>query len=94
MHNYGDKVKMFLKNFLLVTFTCNKRFLTGGSIYNGNTLITQPTGALEFHTLYGTKDQGLTFSMADRILFYLSYLFSYRLLKRYTYIHFIWIHSN
>ena len=58
----------------------------GGSIYNGNTLITQPTGALEFYTLYGTRDQGLTFSMVDRILFYLSYLLSYRLLiKVYIY---------
>ena len=54
----------------------------GGSIYIGNTLITQPTGGLEFYTLNGTKDQGLTFSMVDRIFFYLSYLFSYRLLNQ------------
>ena len=33
----------------------------GGSIYNGNTLITPPTKALEFYAICGTKDQGLTF---------------------------------
>ena len=27
----------------------------GGSIYNGNILITQPTGTLEFYSLYGRK---------------------------------------
>ena len=33
----------------------------GGSIYNGNTLITQTTKALEIDAIYGTTDQGLTF---------------------------------
>ena len=36
-------------------------FYEGGSIYNGNTLITPPTKALEFYAICGTKDQGLTF---------------------------------
>ena len=67
----------------------NSSTYEGGSIYNGNTLITQPTGSLELYTLYGTKDQGFTLSVVHKILFYLSYLFSYRLLKRYTYIHFV-----
>ena len=57
-------------------------FVRGVSIYNGNTLITLPTGALEFYTLYGTKDLGFTVSKVHRIVFYLSYLFSYRLLKK------------
>ena len=65
----------------------------GGSIYNGNTLITQPTGALEFYTLYGKKDHGFTFSMVHRILFYLSYLFSYRQLKK-VYIYTLCINSS
>ena len=65
----------------------------GGSIYNGNTLITQPTGALEFYTLYGTKDQGFTFSMVHKILFYLSDLISYRLLKK-VYIYALCINSS
>ena len=34
-----------------------------GSIYNGNTLITPPTKALEFYAICGTKDLGLTFLM-------------------------------
>ena len=65
----------------------------GGSIYNGNTLITQPTDALDFYTLYGTKDQGFTFSMVHRILFCLSYLFSYRLLNK-VYIYALCINSS
>ena len=65
----------------------------GGSIYNDNTFITQPTCALEFYTLYGTKYQGFTFSMVHRILFYLSYLFSYRLLKK-VYIYTLCINSS
>ena len=72
---------------------------TRGPKYNGNPLITQPTGALEFYILYGTKDQGLTFSMVHRILFYLFYLFSYRLLKmvyiyKYTLYKFILIENK
>ena len=41
-----------------------------GSIYNGNTLITPPTKALEFYAICGAKDQGLTFLMVDKTLFY------------------------
>ena len=44
----------------------------GGSIYNGNTLITQPTKALEFYAICGTKDQGLAFLMVYKTLFYVS----------------------
>ena len=62
----------------------------GGSIYNGNTLITQPTKALEFFAIYRTKDQGLTFLMVYKTLFYVSYLLRYRLLKQAPiYIHLI-----
>ena len=53
-----------------------------GSIYNGNTLITQPTKALEFYAICGTKDQGLTFLMVYKTLFYVFYLLRYRLLKQ------------
>ena len=54
----------------------------GGSIYNGNALITPPTKALEFYAMCGTKDQGLTFLMVYKTLFYVSYLLRYRLLKQ------------
>ena len=64
----------------------------GGSIYNGNTLITQPTKALEFYAICGTKDQGLTFLMVYKTLFYISYLLRYRLLKQAPiYIHLIYL---
>ena len=53
----------------------------GWSIYNGNTLITPPIKALEFYAICGTKDQGLTFLMVYKTLFYVSYLIRYRLLK-------------
>ena len=46
----------------------------GGSIYNGNTLITPPTKALECYAICGTQDQGLTFLMVYKTLFYVSYL--------------------
>ena len=54
----------------------------GGSICNGNTLITPATNALEFYAICGTKDQGLTFLMVYETLFYVSYLLRYRLLKQ------------
>ena len=54
----------------------------GGSIYNGNTFRTQPTKALECYAICRTKDQGLTFLMVYKTLFYVSYLLIYRLLKQ------------
>ena len=54
----------------------------GGSIYNGNTLITPLTKALKFYAICGTKDQGLTILMVYKTLFYVSYLLRYRLLKQ------------
>ena len=54
----------------------------GGSIYNGNTLITPPTKALELYAICGTKDQGLTYLMVYKTLFYVSYLLRFRLLKQ------------
>ena len=53
----------------------------GGSIYNGNTLITPPTKALELYAICGPKDQG-TCLMVYKTLFYVSYLLRYRLLKQ------------
>ena len=55
---------------------------TRDSIYNGNTLITPLTKALEFYAKCGMKDQGLTFLMVNKTLFYVSYLLRYRLLKQ------------
>ena len=57
-----------------MTLTFNTHLLSftelrGGSIYNGNTLITPPTKALEFYAIYGTEDQGLTFLMVYKTLF-------------------------
>ena len=54
----------------------------GGSIYNGNTLITQLTNAPEVYTICEKKDQGFTFRMVHKTLFYLNYLFRHRLLKK------------
>ena len=51
----------------------------GDSIYNEIALITPPTHGLELYTIYGMKDQGFTFRMVHRTLFYHSYLSSYRL---------------
>ena len=51
----------------------------GGSIYNEIALITPPTHGLELYTIYGMKDQGFTFRMVHKTLFYHSYLSSYRL---------------
>ena len=51
----------------------------GDSIYNEIALITQPTHGLELYTIYGMKDQGFTFRMVQKTLFYHSYLSSYRL---------------
>ena len=51
-----------------------KNIYEGGSIYNGNTLITPHRKALEFYAICGTKDQGLAFLMVYKTLFYVSYL--------------------
>ena len=51
----------------------------GDSIYNEIVLITPPTHELELYTIYGMKDQGFTFRMVHKTLFYHSYLSSYRL---------------
>ena len=51
----------------------------GDSIYNEIPLITPPRHGLELYTIYGMKDQGFTFRMVHKTLFYHSYLFSYRL---------------
>ena len=51
----------------------------GDSIYNEIALITPPTHGLELFTIYGMKDQGFTFRMMHKTLFYHSYLSSYRL---------------
>ena len=92
-----QSVKTSLNDAMIGNIFCKSMKLPpayeGGSIYNGNTLITQPTGALEFYTSYGTNDQGFTFSMMHRILFYLYYLFSYRLLKK-VYIYTLCINSS
>ena len=49
---------------------------------NGNTLIIPRTKALEFYAICGTNDQGLTFLMVYKTLFYVSYKLRYRLLKQ------------
>ena len=51
----------------------------GDSIYNEIALITPPTHGLELYTIYGMKDQGFTFRMVHRTLFYHFYSSSYRL---------------
>ena len=51
----------------------------GDSIYNEIALITPPTHKLKLYTIYGIKDQGFTFRMVHKTLFYHSYLSSYRL---------------
>ena len=42
------------------------------------TLITPPTQRLELYTIYWMTDQGLTFRMMHKTLFYHPYLSSYR----------------
>ena len=56
----------------------------GDSICNDITLITPLTHTLELYTIYRMKDQGLTFPMEHKTLFYHSYLStgSYRRLKK------------
>ena len=51
----------------------------GDSICNEIALITPPTHRLELYTIYGMKEQGFTFRMVHKTLFYHSYLSSYRL---------------
>ena len=51
----------------------------GNSIYNEIALITPPTHKLELYTIYGMKEQGFTFRMVNKTLFYNSYLSSNRL---------------
>lgn len=72
--------------YLIFEQNKNNNIYEGDLICNYITLKTQSTNALEFYTIYGTIDQGLAFQMVHKILFYLSYLFSYRLLKMHTYI--------
>ena len=67
---------------MIVTNNKGSDVYEGGSIYNGNTPITPPKKALEFYTICGTKDQGLTFLMVYKTLFYVSYLLRYRLVKQ------------
>ena len=50
-------------------------FVRGGSICNVIALITPPTHALELYTVYGMKDQGFTFRMVHKTLFYRSQTF-------------------
>ena len=56
-----------------------------GPIYEGDSkcneiaLITPPTSGLELYNIYGIKDQGFTFRMVHKTVFYHSYLSSYRL---------------
>ena len=59
----------------------------GDSICNEIALITPPTHGLELYTINGMKDQGFTFRMVHKTLFYHFYLSSYRLSKRNTNIH-------
>ena len=51
----------------------------GDSICNEIALITPHTHGLELYTIYGMKEQGFTFRMVHKTLFYHSYLSSYRL---------------
>ena len=60
----------------------NKRIYERNSICNDNTLIALPSNALEFLTVYETEDQGFTFQIVHKTLFYLANLFSYRLFKK------------
>ena len=55
------------------------RMYEGDSIYNEIAPNTPPTHGLELYTIYGMKDQGFTFRMVHKTLFYHSYLSSYRL---------------
>ena len=51
----------------------------GDSICNEIPLIAPSTHGLELYTIHGVKDQGFTFRMVHKTLFYHSYLSSYRL---------------
>ena len=66
----------------------------GDSICNEIAPITPPTHGLELYTIHRMKDQGLTFRMVHKIVFYHSYLSSYRLSKRYTNLHCIYFHPD
>ena len=68
--------------------------IRGDSICNEIALITPPTHGLELYTIYGIKDQGFTFWMVHKTLFYHSYLSSDRLWKKYTNIHCIYFHPD
>ena len=53
---------------------CSVSSYEGDSICNEIALITPPTHGLEIYTKYGMKDQGFTFRMVHKTLFYHSYL--------------------
>ena len=52
------------------------QFYEGDSTCNEIALITPPIQGLELYTIYGMKDQGFTFRMMHKTLFYHSYLSS------------------
>ena len=60
---------------------------------NENVFITPSTNALGFYTICQTKDQSLALQMVHQPLFYLSNLFSYRLLKH-THTYTLYIFSS
>ena len=66
----------------------------GDSICNEIALITPTTHGLELYTIYGMKEQGFTFRLVHKTLFYHSNLSSYGLRKRYTNLHCIYFHPD
>ena len=64
---------------VLIMAVVSKTDIRGESIYNEIAHITPPTHGLELYTIYGMKDQGFTFRMVHKTVFYHSYLSSYRL---------------
>ena len=57
----GRKLKVSVSSKTIVSFfkIFIFSYIRGGSICNDTTLITQPIIALEFFTVFGTKDQDL-----------------------------------
>ena len=68
--------------------------IRGGQICNDIALITPPTHLLDLYTIYGMKYQGFIFWMVHKTVFYRPYLSCYRRLKKYTYLHCIYLHPN
>ena len=66
----------------------------GGSICNEYSFITPPPNALGFYDICQTKDQSIVFIMVQETLFIFPNLTSYRLFKKHTNIHCIYISSN